>query len=376
MQLFSVAPKIHLLDTFRIFVEEFQVGAGDMVLTETVLFERYMRKLTLGAKVVLKDSYDTGEPNDEAVDRILKDIRGDQIKRIIAVGGGSVIDIAKVLMIKDAYPITRVLDGTIAPIPGKQLIVLPTTCGTGSEVTSGGIITVKKTGLKTAIIDERLTATHAVLVPQLIEALPQNVFMNCSVDALGHAIESFLSATRGNELARAVATRAVELILDGYSDLLKDGEQAKEQHLANFLMASCLAGMAVNNGGAGPVHALAYPLGETYKMGHGESIYQFLVPVLTLYRRERPGGLLERLESILSAGLQKVGYPDGGDVFAQLQDMLERLCPLRPLHMAGMTERDILPFANSIMLSKQRLLVASYIPFTEEHAVEIYRQRL
>ena len=375
MQLFCVKPKVHCIDTFAAFAAEFALGPRDLLLTETFLYERFIKAAGLSCPIILKDKYDAGEPKEETVDQILADMQPFQIDRVVAVGGGSVIDIAKVLIIRDARPIGRIIRGEQPFETDKQLIILPTTCGTGSEVTFGGIITMKDTGLKTAIMDERLSADHAVLVPELVAELPIKFFIHCSVDALGHSMESYVSAARGNEMARAVGARAVQLILNGYRQLIEKGAAYKALLAKDFIQASCLAGMAVNNGGAGPVHALAYPLGEKYKISHGESIYQFLTAVFSIYDQIRPEGALAELKDIVEKPLQEAGFAGEAPVFERLEKMLNQLYPNRPLRETGMTEQDIKPFTESIFASKQRLLVASYVPFTREQAAEIYRRR-
>ena len=135
--------------------------------------------------------------------------------------------------------------------------------------------------------------------------------------------------------------------------------------------------MAVNNGGAGPAHALAYPLGERHKVSHGESVYLLLGAVFRMYRGERPdGALLERLAAIMRPSLAKAGFPaETGDAFARLDEMLNAVHPSRSLRECGMIEDDIRLYAENIMATKQRLIVASYVPFTETHARAIYRSR-
>ena len=97
MQLFCVKPVISFFDRLHDFVAEFSLGPEDLILTERILFESHIRKERLSCPIILKDQYDPGEPKEEAIDAILWDIRGLSIRRIIAVGGGSVIDIAKIL---------------------------------------------------------------------------------------------------------------------------------------------------------------------------------------------------------------------------------------------------------------------------------------
>ncbi|MDP2790496.1 MAG: iron-containing alcohol dehydrogenase, partial [Rectinemataceae bacterium] len=203
-------------------------------MTESIIFDSNIKPLGLPCNVILKDHYDQGEPNDETIDHILSDTAGVMIERIVAIGGGSVIDIGKMMMIRGAYPFRDVVSGKTPIETDKTLIVIPTTCGTGSEVTNGGIVTIKETGLKTGIMSEKLTATFAVLIPELLDGLPHKVFMYCSVDALSHSIESFLSPTRGNEMARAVGARSIELILGGYADMIRDGQGVRKSLHGNF----------------------------------------------------------------------------------------------------------------------------------------------
>jgi 4-hydroxybutyrate dehydrogenase len=377
MDLFCVKPKVCYFQSFREFPEEFALSRTDLVLTESIIFDRYIKPLDLPCTIILKDQYDLGEPNDETIDRILSDTAGIAVERIVAIGGGSVIDIGKMMMIRGAYPFRDVVSGKTPIETDKALIVIPTTCGTGSEVTNGGIVTMKETGLKTGIMSEKLTASFAVLIPEFLEGLPHKVFMYCSVDALSHSMESFLSPMRGNEMARAVGARSIELILGGYAEMIRNGQGIRKRLHGDFIVASCLGGMAVNNGGAGPVHALAEPLGEKYKMSHGESVYQFLSAVLQLYLENNPEGeILLRLIGLLRAPLEKAGFPiRNGNAFEKLEAMLNAVHPAHRLHECGMVEDEIGSFAENIIRTKQRLIVASYIPFTEEHAKTVYRRR-
>ncbi len=375
MELFCVKPTVHYFDTVKEFINTFGVGAGDLILTETLMYDMYLKDKNLECPILLKDQYDPGEPKEEVIDQLLLEMKKYEFKRLIAIGGGSVIDIAKVSAVKDSYPIGRVMRGEVPHIYDKELIILPTTCGTGSEVTFGGIVTMKDTGFKTAAMSSTLSANHAVLIPELLSSLPLKVFMHCSVDALGHSMESYVSATRSNELARAMGAKSVELILDGYVKIIEGGEEARKALTRQFIIGSCMGGMAVNNGGAGPVHALAYPLGEVYKMSHGESIYQFLTAVFSHYEKQDEGVLLGELKEVIRPYLRKAGV-ESDSVFVGLEMLLNKIYPQRSLSEAGMKESDITGFVENIFEAKQRLLAASYNSFTKEDAARIYLQRL
>jgi len=377
MQLFCVKPKIDYYETFADFAKDFCIRSTDLLLTEKLIYDLFAKDLQLPCHVLLRDDYDMGEPKEEFIDQMLKDLRSVKIDRIIAVGGGSVIDTAKVMSVRNAYPVANLMKGKTPVIIEKELVVIPSTCGTGSEVTFGGIVTMKENGLKTAIMDEKMSSSHAVLIPEVIKGLPLKVFTHCSIDALGHSMESYVSATRGNEFSRAMGGQAVSMILDGYADMIVNGPDYRQNILKKFIQASCMGGMAVNNGGAGPVHALAYPLGEVCHMSHGESIYQFLTAVFEFYQKSLQGDpVFERLVEIISVPLKKAGlFTSHEEVFTRMEIMMNKVYPSRPLHEAGMKESDIEPFADSIMKNKQRLIVASPVSFTKDDAIMIYRKR-
>lgn len=375
MELFCLKPAVHYFDNFSQFARDFSLSDKDLILTESIIYKSYIECEKVPCTIIFKDSYDPGEPKEEVIDKILEDIENIQISRIIAIGGGSVIDIAKLLCVENPRPIKDVIEKKRPIVKDKELIVLPTTCGTGSEVTFGGIVTMKDTGLKTGIMDPILSSNYAVLIPDLLKSLPKKILMHCSVDALGHSMEAYVSATRSNDIVRAVGGRAVEMILDGYTQIASCGDEIIPELMKQFIVASCMGGMAVNNGGAGPVHALAYPLGEKYHMSHGESIYQFLTKVFMHYERSGGGKVLDELGMHIKPALEKAGIKYDS-VYDGLESLFNMVYPSRRLHEAGMSETDIEPFTDSIFASKQRLLSASYRLFTKDDAIRIYRERL
>jgi len=145
------------------------------------------------------------------VEAIYNDIKG-TYKRIIAIGGGTIIDIAKIFALKNVLPILDLYDGKIPPIKEKELILIPTTCGTGSEVTNISILSLISRGTKRGLAVDEMYADSAVLIPELMNSLPFPIFATSSIDALIHAIESSLSP-KANESTRLFGYRAIEMIL-------------------------------------------------------------------------------------------------------------------------------------------------------------------
>jgi len=377
MQLFSVNPKIHLFDTFTQFAGEFSLGEDDLVFTEAVIYNHYIEKLCLPCHIVIRDKYETGEPSEEAIDAILRDLKDISYRRMIAVGGGSVMDTAKALVLTDAYPFAHLTGKTEPNTADHELINIPTTCGTGAEISSGGIYFMKSTGLKTAVLGQGVD--HAVLIPEFVEKLPFKIFFLSSMDALSHAVEGYLySESCVNEFGLAIARAAITTIAGCHAELCVNGIEYRTKLCRKFLIASTMGNMSLTAAGANLVHALAYPVAEKFHMAHGESVYQFLIPVLKIYEREHGNGRrLCDLKEMLAPALERAGFPaHGSDTFDQLQAMLNSLYPLRTMSEAGMTEADIAPFTQNIIETKQRLLTKAYIPFREEWAVELYRARL
>ncbi len=375
MRQLTVRPQIHNHATFLKFAKEFDLSRQDLLFTEEFIYRTYLKKLDLPCAVLCRDPYGTGEPGDDMIDRVYADARRYSTGRIIAVGGGSVIDIGKILALKDAVPSSRLFQRQIPVVKEKQLVIVPTTCGTGSEVTGIAIAHIEDRGTKMGLADDALFADHAVLIPELVRDLPYPIFAFSAIDALVHAAESYLSP-KANAFTEVFSLSATASILGGFASILENGQEHRKEIINSFLTASCFAGIAFANAGVGPVHALAYPLGGNYHVPHGETNYQFFAQVFNLYQRERSAGKIETLAGVIAEPLRRLGI-DGNeeDTFTRLESMLQRLLPLKQLREYGMKEEEIGAFAQSVMDNQQRLLVNSYIPFTLDHAREIYSNR-
>lgn len=144
------------------------------------------------------EDYSTSEPSDEVVTHILQDLQGREIDRIIGVGGGSVLDTAKLLCIKDAQSYDDIYEERVPLVRDKGLILIPTTCGTGCEMTCVSVIDRPKLQAKIGKRIECNFADHAVLIPDLLMKIPHKVFACSAIDALIHAMEIFVNPLSGN----------------------------------------------------------------------------------------------------------------------------------------------------------------------------------
>jgi alcohol dehydrogenase class IV len=189
---------------------------------------------------------------------------------LIGVGGGSAIDIAKGVAAFASHegPLAELFGVDLVKRKGPPLIAIPTTAGTGSEVTNVAIFSDKQAQLKKGIVSDYLLPDVALVSPLMTLTCPRSVTAASGVDALVHAIESYLSVN-ASPITDAIALGAIKLIVKALPKAYANPSnlQARE----DMATASLMAGMAFGNAGVGAVHALAYPLGGRFNIAHGVS---------------------------------------------------------------------------------------------------------
>ena len=198
---------------------------------------------------------------------------------VIGFGGGSSLDTAKLvaLLAKTSQELPAIYGIGLARGPRFPLIQVPTTAGTGSEVTPIAILTTPSHEKK-GVVSPLLYPDVAVLDSLLTLGLPPAITAMTGVDAMVHAIEAFTSRSKKNALSDALAIKALQLLYANLPAAVSDGKDAQVRE--NMLLGSLLAGMAFANAPVGAVHALAYPLGGHYQLPHGLTNSLVLLPVL------------------------------------------------------------------------------------------------
>ena len=207
-------------------------------------------------------------PTEENVKEAHETVSRNGFGVIVAVGGGSVIDTAKAVValmterceIRELY--SRDVVGT-API---TLVALPTTAGTGSEVTRSSVITNKEARVKETIRGDCLYSKVALVDPELTITLPRSITASTGMDALTHAIEAY-TTKNSHPLSDALAVEAARLIFENLGKAVRDGSNLEAR--TRMSTASTLAGMAFSVAGLGMVHAMAEPLGGRFNIPHG-----------------------------------------------------------------------------------------------------------
>ena len=163
----------------------------------------------------------------------------------------------------------------------------------------------------------------------------------------------------------AQSREAISGILQGFTKVAAD-RAALPGLFGHFLHCSLVAGLAFGTAGCGPVHALSFAIGGKYHVPHGESCYQYFLPVLRYYKVGRPDGeRLQALEDILCEALQ------AEDGLTALENLLERILPRKAMSAYGAVEADVAAFARSTIDNQQRLLARAYVPVDYEAALAI-----
>ncbi|MBG9568306.1 iron-containing alcohol dehydrogenase [Brevibacillus agri] len=261
------------------------------------------------------------EPEIEIVDLCVQMIREGGYDGLIAVGGGSAIDIAKAasVMATNEGSIEQYFGTNLVKKPGLPLIAIPTTAGTGSEVTNISILSDTKEQVKKGIVSPYLLPDVAIVSPVMTLTCPPSVTAASGVDALVHAVEAYISKF-ASPVTDALAIGAMKLIAvhlpKAYA--CPDNIESREA----MITASLMAGLAFGNAGVGAVHALAYPLGGRFHMAHGVS-NSLLLPYVM---RANKIACLEKLGEIAQALGENVAGLNLDEAAEKAIEAMTRLC--------------------------------------------------
>lgn len=241
----------------------------DQVLRRAGLAERVAAGLA-GGSVTLAGIYDDVPPNSEigAVERGAAFARGAGCDLLIALGGGSVIDTAKgmSILLTEGGNLMDYEGAGLLTRPLMPLIAIPTTAGTGSEVTITAVIKDDAQGLKLEFNSPYLQPVLAMLDPELTVSMPPGLTASTGMDALTHSIEAYVSAF-SSPISDALALHAIRMISDHLLRAVRNGSDLDAR--GNMLLASTISGMSFSNALCGIVHAMAHACGGRYGVPHG-----------------------------------------------------------------------------------------------------------
>lgn len=321
------------------------------------------------------------DPPELIVLEAVEHAKRNQAEVVIGLGGGSSLDVAKLVALlahpdcsqplADMYGVDQV---TTTPLP---MIHIPTTAGTGSEVTPIAIVTTGET-TKLGVVSRHLLPDIALLDANLTLGLPGPVTAATGIDAMVHAIEAYTSKHKKNPVSDMYACQALRLLVGNIEQVMLDGQDVEARQ--NMLLGSMLAGQAFANSPVAAVHALAYPLGGHYHIPHGLSNALVLPQVLRFNVSHAQAAYAELARVILP---QQAHVNDDGVMAERFIQALERLIsvcdlparlrdvPIHHEHHTRIPEED-LPMLAKAAMQQTRLLVNNPRDVALNDALKIY----
>ena len=321
-----------------------------------------------GVEVTLFDQVQA-DPPEEIVLRAAQYARS--ATGVIGFGGGSSLDVAKLaaLLAASNQPLAEAYGIGNAQGPRLPLVLVPTTAGTGSEVTPISIVTTGASE-KMGVVSPLLLPDLALLDPEVTLGLPAHVTAATGIDAMVHAIEAYASVNpNNNPISRALAVEALGLM--GRMLLRAVQKPDDLEARTGMLLGSMLAGQAFANSPVAAVHALAYPIGGHYKVPHGLSNALVLPHVLRFNAQVAPQAYAALLPHVFP-DLPAMSVAEAALQFAESMADLSRACGLEQgLRDMGIA-REALPILARDAMNQTRLLVNNPRPVDEAAALKIY----
>ncbi|MGV0877667.1 iron-containing alcohol dehydrogenase [Martelella sp. FLE1502] len=354
-----------------------QIGDRIMLVTDpgmmaTGIVDRAVDLLRDGGIAVELFGDVEADPPEHVVLSAVAAARSSDAQGVVGLGGGSSLDVAKLvaLLVPGAETLADVYGVDKARGPRLPLILVPTTAGTGSEVTPISIVTTGANE-KMGVVSPVLLPDIALLDPALTYGLPPHITAATGIDAMVHAIEAFASASpNNNPLSRMLATQALTLMGRSLLKAVEDGSDQAAR--SDMLLGSMLAGQAFANSPVAAVHALAYPLGGHFHIPHGLSNALVLPHVLRFNIVTSPAPYAE-LAPFVFPELSALEGQERAAAFCERLAELSRACGLQPNLRAMNIPEDMLPKLASDAMNQTRLLVNNPRPVSEEDALSIYR---
>jgi alcohol dehydrogenase class IV len=315
------------------------------------------------------------EPNYHEAQAVIDTFKNEHADFIIAVGGGSVMDVAKLasILATDEYTVKELLDNPLLAKKQVTSLMIPSTAGTGAEATPNAIVGVPEKELKIGIVNPEMIADFVLLDGRMIKNLPKPIAAATGVDALCHAIECFTSA-KANPISDTFALEALDLIMNNIIESCTNPEALEAK--SKMLLGSFYAGVAITASGTTAVHALSYPLGGKYHIAHGVSNAILLTPVMKFNEPAIKDLLAVAYDRVIKDGHKEWSVDEkSAYMISQLDKIVKVLEIPTSLKTFNVPEEDLDGLVAAGM-EVTRLLVNNKREVTPEDARAIYLQIL
>ncbi|MDT2836467.1 iron-containing alcohol dehydrogenase [Enterococcus durans] len=315
------------------------------------------------------------EPNYHEAQVVIDAFKKEAADLVIAVGGGSVMDVAKLasILATDDYTVKDLLEDPLLAKKQVPSLMIPSTAGTGAEATPNAIVGVPEKDLKIGIVNPEMIADFVLLDGRMIKNLPKPIAAATGVDALCHAIECFTS-TKANPISDTFALEALDLIMNNIIEACTDPKALEAKR--KMLLGSFYAGVAITASGTTAVHALSYPLGGKYHIAHGVSNAILLTPVMKFNEPTIKDLLAVAYDRVIKDGHQDWSVDEkSAYMISRLDEIVKVLEIPTSLKTFNVPEEDLDGLVAAGM-EVTRLLVNNKREVTPEDARAIYLQIL
>ncbi|MDD2634984.1 MAG: iron-containing alcohol dehydrogenase [Bacteroidales bacterium] len=314
------------------------------------------------------------DPGYEIADAASQEALKTDCELIVGIGGGSALDIAKIVSISSITGETckELMAKTEITQKRLPLILIPTTAGTGSEVTHISILSDNKEQTKNGLVSPKLYADVAILDPKITLSLPPDITAFSGLDAIIHALEA-LTSRLANPLTDILALEALKILYNNIAEAFSNGQNINAR--TQMLYGSMLAGKAFANSSVGAIHAFAYPIGAEYNIPHGLANSIMLIPVLRFNLSAAPDKYAKAAKAI---GIDIVGITNRTAselLLAKLDKLVDDLRISRFLRFYGVSKSDI-PRLSQKVIKISRLLNNNPKKITVKDAESLYLEAL
>ncbi|AFT88576.1 iron-containing alcohol dehydrogenase [Paraburkholderia phenoliruptrix] len=289
---------------------------------------------------------------------------------VLGLGGGSSMDVAKLIAVlapQQQQPLGDMYGVNKVAVPRLPLVQMPTTAGTGSEVTAVSIVTVGE-AKKMGVVAPQLIADLAILDAELTLGLPVAATAATGIDAMVHAIEAYTSAHLKNPVSDMLAMKALDLLSRNLLPACEDGSNRAAREA--MLLGATFAGQAFANSPVAAVHALAYPIGGIYHVPHGLS-NALVLPHVLRFNAESAAHLYAELADVVVPGVSGSAPRKTNALIERLEQMIAATGIPARLRDVGIAREGLERMASDAML-QTRLLVNNPRPVSEDDALAIY----
>lgn len=312
------------------------------------------------------------EPTYGQVEAVVDEVQGFDCDLIVGIGGGSVMDAAKLAsVLKGAsYTIRDLLEDPTKAQKMVKTVMIPSTCGTGSEATCNAIVAIPEESSKKGIVNDNMIPDYVILDSRMIAKLPKAIVAATGVDALAHAVECYTSK-KATPFSDTYALASAKLIFGNIREAYENPDNMEAK--SNMMLGAYYGGVAITGSGTTAVHALSYPLGGKYHIAHGVSNAILFAHVMEFNMDACQERLAQLCDAIHPAYAEKTCEEKAKYVVEQIADIVK--VTEIPTDLAGygvtMEDLDFLVTAGS---QQQRLLVNNCKELSLDDIRNIYRK--